>query len=263
MKKFCIIGAGITGITISKKLEDSVILEKSRGIGGRLAARRLGSYSLNHGPAELRGMPGSHTIKNPHSWIEHEAEKLTITRSWEVSHLELLSDRIKVISTLGQVFESLKIILTIPAPQAQLILNRSGLPAHFLTPVRYKKVIQFMFLASSTINVKGLDDIAVVKKLESLNEKLIMGLYELKEEFIEEFFEEDKEVIKKIFLVKIFGGVLDCHVHKWRYSEIISSISPELQTTFKDKNIYLAGDYFGSLGVNSSLESINNLLPFL
>lgn len=52
MKKIAIIGAGLAGLTaanILQKQHDVVIFEKSRGVGGRVAHRRAGPYSFDHG----------------------------------------------------------------------------------------------------------------------------------------------------------------------------------------------------------------------
>ena len=51
-KKIAIIGAGMSGITVAKELAKSnevVVFDKSRGIGGRMATRRVDSYHFDHG----------------------------------------------------------------------------------------------------------------------------------------------------------------------------------------------------------------------
>lgn len=245
---YCIIGAGITGITLAKRLENSIILEKSRGIGGRLAARRLGSHSINHGPESL-----SFTI-DPHAWIKQEASGLHIQKSWEVSKLEVENQMIRVQSTDGQIVECKNLIITSPAPQAKTILERSQIEATFLEPVRYKKVIQLMLLAEKNIDLKDIEDLFTLKR--SFNEIMY---FEMRDEFLEEFFEKDKEEIKKLCLEKLSQPVLDSHVHKWRYSEVVTAIDPKHQFDLRDKNIYLAGDYFGLDGVESALKSVKNL----
>jgi len=52
MKKIAIIGAGMTGMTISsilRKKFNITIFEKSRGVGGRMSTRRAEPYFFNHG----------------------------------------------------------------------------------------------------------------------------------------------------------------------------------------------------------------------
>jgi renalase len=52
MKRIAIIGAGMAGLTLACLLRgraDVVVFEKGRGVGGRMATRRLGDYSFDHG----------------------------------------------------------------------------------------------------------------------------------------------------------------------------------------------------------------------
>lgn len=50
--KVAIIGAGISGLTLAHRLKDQyevTIFEKSKGLGGRVATRRAGNFSFDHG----------------------------------------------------------------------------------------------------------------------------------------------------------------------------------------------------------------------
>lgn len=52
MKSLAIIGAGIAGITLARRLHGCAevsVFEKSRGFGGRMATRRADSYQFDHG----------------------------------------------------------------------------------------------------------------------------------------------------------------------------------------------------------------------
>ncbi|MCE2731382.1 MAG: FAD-dependent oxidoreductase [Rickettsiaceae bacterium] len=52
MKKIAIIGAGLSGITLAKKLKDIsdvTIFEKARGLGGRMSTHYAGPYEFDHG----------------------------------------------------------------------------------------------------------------------------------------------------------------------------------------------------------------------
>jgi renalase len=61
LKEFCdalIVGAGISGLVLANRLKKSgktvIVLEKSRGVGGRMATRRDGSASFDHGAQFLK-----------------------------------------------------------------------------------------------------------------------------------------------------------------------------------------------------------------
>ena len=52
MKRIGIIGAGLSGLLLANRLQDKAkvtVFEKSRGVSGRLATRRIGAYEFDHG----------------------------------------------------------------------------------------------------------------------------------------------------------------------------------------------------------------------
>jgi len=52
MKNIAVVGAGIAGLTLGRLLADQakvVVFEKSRSVGGRMATRRNGEFSFDHG----------------------------------------------------------------------------------------------------------------------------------------------------------------------------------------------------------------------
>lgn len=263
MNEVCIIGAGISGLILAKNLSDAVVLEKSRGVGGRIASRRLGPYSLNHGPENIHDPLSKKVIEDPHAWMKDAADGLNILRSWEVARLEVSPGSIKVLSSSGESIEAKRIILTAPAPQAQAILERSGITADFLSQVRYTSIIQFMFLAESNVCLKDLEEHMIRKRSKDLEQNLSLHLYEMRSSCLKDFLEMDKEEIKKFCLSKIPSGVHDCHAHRWKYAEVETPIDHKYQFAFQEKNIFLAGDYFGKDGIESSLGSTASLLDKL
>jgi predicted NAD/FAD-dependent oxidoreductase len=52
MSSIAVIGAGLAGLVVARRLEkshDVVLFEKSRGVGGRMATRRAGTFQFDHG----------------------------------------------------------------------------------------------------------------------------------------------------------------------------------------------------------------------
>lgn len=262
MKSICIVGAGLTGIQLAKKIPGSIILEKSRGVGGRLAARRLGDFSINHGPQNILLDSTNLPILNPHEWIKQESEGLGIQKTFEVSKLEQLEDIIRVTAVTGESIECQKVILTIPAPQALIILKRSDLEAEFLQPVTYKSAIQFMVLGRN-LDLRNLQIDFTQVESRPVTSDLNLYLFSMKGPFLEEFLERERDEIKDFCLQKVSGDIIDAHVHKWRYSEVLTAINPEFQLKLMNKNIFLAGDYFGLDGVKSSLASVRKIMPHI
>lgn len=258
--KTIIVGAGLSGIFLSKKIDNSIVLEKSNGIGGRLASRRLDGISFDHGAREFKNPWGEETIHTPHQWIKKEAESIECIKNFEVQSLSFSEEGITVLGTKGEIQECDKLILTSPAPQAKAILNRSNLESSFLEEVQYSSKIQFLILANGLHPFQELDQYFDLKKTTITQDKHFF-LFEMKPEKIDSFIEMDKQEIKELFLGKLdIAQIIDSHVHKWRYSEVIKSISPEFQNFHEAKSVFLAGDYFGDEGVKSAYESVQNLL---
>ncbi|WPU65910.1 FAD-dependent oxidoreductase [Peredibacter starrii] len=260
MNEICIIGAGITGIHLAKQLSDSILLEKSRGVGGRIASRRLDGHPFNHGPQEIQ--IENISIKDPHKWIKDESKELMVLNNWEVTHLEHDSGKIKILGTNERVIESKKVILTCPAPQSKLILERSRKSAHFLEKIKYTSIVQFLVLTNLNSNFELLEKYFNLKIRRTLPNNQCFSLFEVKSEYLEEVLGKEKEAIKNECLSLVEGIVLDSHAHKWRYSEALTSLGPEHQFSFAEDNIFLAGDYFGSHGIKSSLESAQRLINY-
>ncbi len=52
MLRIAVIGAGLSGLVVARELSarhEVTVFEKSRGVGGRMATRRVGDYSFDHG----------------------------------------------------------------------------------------------------------------------------------------------------------------------------------------------------------------------
>ncbi len=61
--RVAVVGAGLAGLAAARELRagghEAVVFEKSRGLGGRLAARRAGGTVLDHGSPAVAASPGS------------------------------------------------------------------------------------------------------------------------------------------------------------------------------------------------------------
>jgi renalase len=85
-KKIAIIGAGIAGLTIAKKLAIDyhiTIFDKSRGIGGRMATRRIEEYHFDHGAQFFTAKT------NEFQKFCHKAQKDDIIAPWQCKLVEI------------------------------------------------------------------------------------------------------------------------------------------------------------------------------
>nr|WP_296750589.1 FAD-dependent oxidoreductase [Thioalkalivibrio sp.] len=175
MMKIAIIGAGMAGLSAANRLReagvDCTVFEKSRGLGGRMATRRVGALHFDHGAQYFtaRGMrlqsrlaqwqaDGSVAEWLPGKWVgtpgmtapaRSLAEGLQVIREYRVTglvggpgHWRLVSDTAST-SALGR--ESFNaVIMAIPAPQIGLLAASAGVRFVELERVRYAPCLTLM-----------------------------------------------------------------------------------------------------------------------
>ena len=157
-----VIGAGMAGLIAAAELQRAGrsvrVLDKGRGVGGRLASRRIEGATFDHGApgftashpwfatevvqARLNGTvtawtPGSDTSHpDSRSWRgtpsmsavpKQLARGLDLQLETTVTELRPHADRWLATAASGQTFASRAVILTAPVPQARALLNAGGL----------------------------------------------------------------------------------------------------------------------------------------
>jgi renalase len=164
-----VIGAGVAGLLCARTLAEHgvpvTIFEKSRGLGGRCATRRIDAWQFDHGAQyftvrdprlaplverwRLQGLialwQGTLAVREKgqwqpakrgvHRWVAvpgmsalgaHLAEKLDVRRNTMVERIERAGDRWRLMSDSGDDLGSFSVVLVcVPSPQA----------LHLLTPV--------------------------------------------------------------------------------------------------------------------------------
>ncbi|SEK77082.1 NAD(P)/FAD-dependent oxidoreductase [Ectothiorhodospira marina] len=175
MNRIAIIGAGIAGLAAARRLADRgydcTVLEKSRGLGGRMATRRADGLQFDHG-AQYFTARGEALQAYVRSWQQEGvvaewgsgrlvgcpgmtapawalARGLTIHRNCRVTHLDhhpegwtLHADHGPDDDTLAMAFDA--VLLAIPAPQAMALAATTGIDFPALQQVRYAPTITLM-----------------------------------------------------------------------------------------------------------------------
>lgn len=146
-----VVGAGLAGLSAARELvaggHEVVIVEKSRGLGGRLASRRVGAAVLDHGSpataapagsalrAAIDGLPAADRIETEDGVVhpsgatrlpKRMAEGLDVLLGVRLAALRAHSGGLELGDEQGNTHGVVNaVIVTAPAPQAADLLARS------------------------------------------------------------------------------------------------------------------------------------------
>lgn len=228
--RIAIIGAGISGLRAGLELvrdHDVTIFEKSAGVGGRVATRRVDGLAINHGSPRFDRIE---TLgDDPFAYQFHPMLRFTqeATALPKAMRDELLSHGAKLmINTKVTKVEDRKIhfedrnvmnfeaiLLTPPLPQVRELVGGNVLPH-----VEYTKEIMF-------IGVR--ENLPVVEKVSP--------------EIVDEIFDLSEEEIRSRV-----SAPADLSLKKWRYARIKSG-SKTFFCRINDRML-IAGDAFDPTG---------------
>lgn len=228
MKQIAIIGAGIAGLRAALELVPHhrvTIFEKSPGVGGRVATRRLTSTFINHGAYKFDGQ--DYVRSDPMAskfarYFSFEEGATLLPKAMRDSLIKSranfrLNTRVLKIIGNGIYLETGErerydsIILTAPLPQVREILGEDDL----FPEVSYNKALLFI----------------------GENNGLPV-LWEVPREITDELFDLTEEEIRGKFSQNLQGLTLK----KWRYSRVEKGV-PQLFGKYRPE-ILIAGDAF-------------------
>ena len=192
-----IIGAGMTGITAGNYLQrlglNVLLLDKGKGIGGRIATRRINFESkkavFDYGAQYIEKSNGNFanlisSLKEKNiitEWKNLEAGKgsdkfigiksmreiaiflarnLKVFNSTKIIEIGFKEGYWEIVSESGNVFRSKTLLLTLPVPQAIELLDDSKFQIESsmrnnLSAIEYERSIVGLFVADGSINLAG------------------------------------------------------------------------------------------------------------
>lgn len=281
--KAAIIGAGISGLTLAQLLQSAghevFVIEKSKGVGGRMATRRSDGAIFDHGaqfykPKKMfwhdRWLDQGLCKK----WTENAEDQFwaalggmttlakDLARDLEV-HQEHHAERIQqdrgafqIHCKNGKVFPAEQLFLSAPLPQSLELLTASAIefdPA--LSQVKYAKALVGLFHVESSVGIQDYQQNLNSQIFSISNQTTkIAGSkpgfsVTMTPEWSECHFNEDDSLslneIQEFFLAEIGPAkIVSSQLKKWRYSHPFDLHSGSFAEV--SKGLYLLGDAFGN-----------------
>ena len=272
-----VIGAGLSGLIFAAIAQSAgkkvLILEKSKGLGGRLATRRIDDIGVDHGVQWFQDYPQiKHTLDQwaQKGWIiksekgfyapqgmtslaKKLAEGLTIHKAQRASKI-LKEESWKVETEEESTYYASTVVVTAPLPQTCELLNPTLLLPFSLSDIlkeyQYNKTLIGIFtveeIPQEITSFENNGDHFIVMREKSLHPKVI--LFALNPERTKQIYaNSDFECLsiiesefKKITENKL--KITHLELKRWRYSTPEKAIA----STFIEpkNNLFLIGDSF-------------------
>ncbi len=296
-----IIGAGMTGLWLGHLLTQQNkgchLIDKSKGVGGRMATRRWNDQKFDHGAqfyklkSESQVFHQLMTEKNlvrsigEDKWMavsgisqlaKQLASNLSIGLQKTVDKIIQLEGGIYQVTTLeGDSFKSKKLILTCPLPQTLKILDQS----HFIYPqslstVQYSKAVVFLLSSKNVVKFpypnpyvepQNSSFFSVADQNFKTGSPGTAWTVTMNPSWSDQYFDQSEEDQLNAFKneFKYFDSSFECQVKKWRYSH---PHLPHNTLTAKIEGhpyLYLAGDAFGGGSLNGAIRSAENTFKLM
>ena len=272
-----IIGAGLTGLQLAKQQQTAgkkvLILEKSKGLGGRIATRRIDEMGFDHGALKLNPSEnfeklfqelnlkpstlenGIYLAGGMSNLAKKMAVGLEILREKKVTQLKRMDDQWQLNCEDQSAFTANEVILTAPVPQALELIDSSHIALatdHPIRSFRYTKALILLAVLKPEINPQSTVQQSTpsnTHRIYAMNERGLhpQGLViQFSPDFSELHFEKPETEIFSAIQVALTADGFDLNaiqkheVKKWRYS-IATSTYPEASLEVAPK-LYLAGD---------------------
>ncbi len=264
-----IIGAGVAGLTLARRT-GAPVLEKSRGVGGRLATRRIGEERFDHG---LQAWPEDKVCREVFSGTAGPqgitaiakalAEGVDVRKEERARRLVQISGGWRVETDKGEHLAR-QVALSAPVPQALELLAASDLPTRPEWQLPYDKALVGLFLldarkpsdasferAGHALHFQGEKDLAAT------GVTLIASA-----QFSELHFEdEDTKNLQRLkgLLAELLGerNLKHAELKKWRYSR--ARLAHELPYLEAAPGLFLFGDGFLTPTVAGAIRSAQEL----
>ena len=296
--KTVIVGAGMAGLSaakiLSQKGQEVIVLDKGRGVGGRMSTRTIEQGKADHGAQYF-------SVKTPEfQALISELQSENITSAWQLAQREnvryigakgmntipkklaenlsiclnekaLLITENQVKTESGNTYSFDKLIITIPIPQVMDFLGNSKMVVSekdksVLESIEYAPCIAVMAVLKQPTEIPTGGIILENQAVAWIADNYQKGISTIPTvtlhasiEFSNKHLEDDLLEVSKTMLTSVSQwitpeNVISSQVHRWRYSNAINRYSESFYQ-LENQAIYLAGDGFGMGNVEGAFLS--------
>jgi predicted NAD/FAD-dependent oxidoreductase len=286
MTSVIIIGAGMAGLACARELADAgmapVILDKGRGIGGRVATRRAGELQFDHGAqyvnahgagfaGVLKGLTKARALA---AWPDGTGRShgvgvpgmsaipkalgvgLDIRQNAQVMRLEREADG-WVLHLPDSTLRAGRVVVTVPAPQVAALLGADHPLVVALAAVRLAPCLTLMAAISAPapfLTRKDADDPLSWIAQDSAKPGRPQGhgalwVAQASEAFSAAHLEDDSATLTAWMLPLLcdrlgapLATVTHASTHRWRYARVTRPLGQPFLCS-EDASLYLGGDW--------------------
>jgi predicted NAD/FAD-dependent oxidoreductase len=277
-----IIGSGMAGLACARRLADAglapIVLDKGRGIGGRVATRRAGDLQFDHGAQYVNahsaefatvlaglsvapwqdGTGKTHSVGVPGMSAIPKAlgAGLDIRQGKQVTRLQKDGGGM-LLHLTDDSLSAARVVVTVPAPQVAGILGADHPLVADLSPVRYAPCLTLMAGVigdAPFVTRKDADDPLSWIAQDSAKPDRPKGaatcwVAQAGEAFSMAHLEKTPEEMAALMLPPLCdrlgvtpGQVIHAAAHRWRYARVTQALGqPFLHGP--DATLYLGGDW--------------------
>tara|TARA_A100001037_G_C15129881_1_gene628152 strand:- start:1316 stop:2278 length:963 start_codon:yes stop_codon:yes gene_type:complete len=275
LERIAVIGAGASGLACAARLKqltrDVVVFEKSRDIGGRLAARRAQGWRWNHGAPRADGMRtqcqslAHHLVSNGSAYWARDAlvgmpDMREILRPLAVDmtvELGCAVDRVELVgggevTVAERAFD--RVVVAVPAPQAIQILQRSeiAVPAALHGVAMLPRWTLILGLAAPCTSIGAISDHVVASATLQSNPMQREGqawVVQATDRWSQAHVELPKSVAAERLIDHLWQRseaplppMIHCVAHRWRYAQTQRPLG-EPSVSCADRRVSLCGDW--------------------
>ncbi len=281
-----VVGAGLAGLACAQRLWregiDCVVLEKSRGIGGRVATRQLNGFHFDYGcptlDAEAQAFSRlilkninngnlaqrlSENERNVAAWSPHGKGLRSVFEEWRARADILIETKVtQVVRESGRVvlhcegqrsFSAPVAVFALPIPQAVELLGAMDVKATYQVDYTSEVVLSASVSPAADAGFWPGDGGVLSSVMMQKNERTGVLVFRGTEAFSKANWAQTEAFFAGAFLdaLRPLDGTFkavsfgELHLHRWRYSRVVNPLPDLFGRLEESPSVYLAGDAFG------------------